>query len=175
MAVTKPRYISRDTIESLARQIVSDAGISSNDFGSVDVVKLAQSLGCKVEEVEFDPDNISAKAQKNADGTYLIQVSRKDGALRQRFSIAHEVAHIVLHDDDEFVEYRKPLADYDDPDLLYKEVQANMLASAMLMPKDLVTKVWEDTKDVDDLAEIFKVSRMAAYYRLDNLQLLNGD
>lgn len=172
---TATRYISGDTIESLASQIMSDADISTRDFGSIDVIKLADSFGCTVQEVDFDPDTVSAKAQKRSDGTYLIQVSRKDGAKRQRFSIAHEVAHIVLHDDDEFIEYRKPLSDYDDPNLLYKEVQANMLASALLMPKDLVTKVWEQTKDIDDLAEIFKVSRSAAYYRLDNLQLLNGD
>jgi Zn-dependent peptidase ImmA (M78 family) len=174
-AQPQPRYISHDTIEELARQIVTDSGMDPMDFGSLDVTKLAQSLGCTVEEVDFDPDTISAKAQKRADGTYLIQVSRKDGPKRQRFSIAHEVSHIVLHDDEEFVEYRKPLSDYDDPAMLYKEVQANMLASALLMPKDLVKKVWEETKDIDDLAEIFKVSRSAAYYRLDNLQLLNGD
>ncbi|HEU5187060.1 MAG TPA: ImmA/IrrE family metallo-endopeptidase [Candidatus Saccharimonadales bacterium] len=175
MTATKTRYISRDTIESLAAQIMADTGVNTQDFGSIDVVGLAQSFGCTVQEVEFVPDTISAKAQKQSDGSYLIQVSSKDGARRQRFSIAHEVAHIVLHDDDEFIEYRKPLADYDDPNLLYKEVQANMLASALLMPKNLVTKVWEQTRDIDDLGEIFKVSRSAAYYRLDNLQLLNGD
>lgn len=172
---SQPRFISPVTIESLAEQIVLDSGMNSADYGSPDITKLAQSLGCTVEEVNFDPDTISAKAQKRADGTYLIQVSKKDGPLRQRFSIAHEVSHIVLHDDDEFVEYRKPLSEYDDPATLYKEVQANMLASALLMPKELVKKVWEETKDIDDLAEIFKVSRSAAYYRLDNLQLLNGD
>lgn len=169
------RFISPDTIEELAAQMVSDSGISSHDFNSLDVIQLAQSLGCKVEEVDFDPDTISAKVQKVADGSYLIQVSRRDSAKRQRFSIAHEISHIVLHDDDEFVEWRKPLSDYDDPDMLYKEVQANMLASALLMPKELVKKVWGETKDIDDLAEAFNVSRSAAYYRLDNLRLLNGD
>lgn len=173
--ITQPRFISPDTIESLANQIVLDSGMNPSDFGSLDITKLAQSLGCTVEEVNFDPDTISAKAQKRNNGTYLIQVSRKDSPKRQRFSIAHEVSHIVLHDDDEFIEYRKPLSDYDNPADLYKEVQANMLASALLMPRELVKKVWEETKDIDDLAEIFKVSRSAAYYRLDNLQLLNGD
>lgn len=174
-AATQPRFISPATIEGLATQIVTDAGISTKDFVPVDVIKIAESLGCTVEEVDFSPDNISAKAQKRPDGTYLIQIARKDGPRRQRFSVAHEVSHIVLHDDDEFVEFRKPLADYDDPNLLYKEVQANMLASALLMPVSLVKKVWEDTKDISDLAEAFKVSGSAAYYRLDNLQLLNGD
>lgn len=97
MPQTSTRYISRDTIESLANQITADAGINTQDFGSIDVIRLAQSFGCTVQEVDFDPDTISAKAQKQNDGAYLIQVSSKDGARRQRFSIAHEVAHIVLH------------------------------------------------------------------------------
>ena len=175
MSTVQTRYVSPETIEALAANITIDAGLNGVDVGAVDVIKLAEYFGSTVEEVNFQHDDISAKATKSTDDSYLIQVSSSDGAKRQRFSIAHEIAHIVLHDDDEFIEYRKPLADYDDSNMLYKEVQANMLASALLMPRDLVQRVWANTKDIDDLAEVFNVSRTAAYYRLDNLQLLNGE
>lgn len=169
------RYISPSTIEDLAKHIRSDAGLNDTEPGAVDVIRLANFLNCRVQTVDFTPDSISAKIERLDGNGCLIQISNSDGPKRQRFSIAHEVSHYILHDDKEFVEYRKPLADYDNASLLYKEVQANMLASALLMPRDLVIKAWEKTRDLDDLAEIFNVSRSTVYYRLDNLGLLNSD
>ncbi len=166
------RYISPRTIEEIARNIGSDAKLNKDEPGAIDVIQLAQFFNCDVETVEFEPSDISAKIQHKKGGGCLIQVSNSDSPKRQRFSIAHEVSHYILHDGEEFVEYRKPLSDYDNADELYKEVQANMLASALLMPKKLVTTAWENTKDIDDLAEIFNVSKATAYYRLDNLGLL---
>lgn len=169
------RYISPQTIEKIAQDIGTDAKLNESEPGAIDVIKLAQFFGCEVESVQFDQSNISAKIQHKRGGGCLIQVASSDSPKRQRFSIAHEVSHYVLHDDKEFIEYRKALSDYDDPTVLYKEVQANMLASALLMPKQLVIRAWETTKDIDDLAEIFNVSRDSAYYRLDNLGLLSSE
>lgn len=174
MSQTKPRYISPATIEALSERIRKDAGLNVNEPGAVDVVKLAQTLGCQVQTVVFDPSTISAKIERTNDDTCIIQISSTDGAERQRFSIAHELSHYILHDEGEFIEYRKPLAEYDNPDLLYKEIQANMLASAILMSRELVKRAWDNSKDIDDLADIFNVSKSAVYYRLDNLNLLNG-
>lgn len=170
-----PRYISPVTFEQIADSISKDAKLNADEPGAIDVVKLAKYFGCEVQTVTFDPTDISAKIHRNKDGGCIIQVASSESPRRQRFSIAHEVSHYVLHDDEEFIEYRKPLSDYDSPDLLFKEVQANMLASALLMPQKLVKRAWESTKDLDDLAEIFNVSKTAVYYRLDNLGLLGSE
>ena len=169
---TTPRYIEPEVIERLAQEISKDAKLNDDEPGAVDVIKLASYFECDVETVDFDPPTVSAKIERRDSGRCIIQVAKDDSGNRQRFSIAHEVSHLVLHEDGEFIEYRKRLTDYDDPNLLYKEVQANMLASALLMPKVLVTRAWQATHDIDDIAEIFSVSRSAVYFRLENLGLL---
>ena len=50
-----------------------------------------------------------------------------------------------------------------------------MLSSALLMPKALVERAWKESRDIEDLASIFNVSRSAAYYRVENLGLLSGE
>jgi Zn-dependent peptidase ImmA (M78 family) len=168
---TTPRYIKPAVIERLAQRISEDAKLNEQEPGAVDVIKLANYFDCDVETVDFNPSTISAKIERK-NGKCIIQVAKIDSGNRQRFSIAHEVSHLVLHDEGEFIEYRKPFAEYDNPNMLYKEVQANMLASALLMPKELVIKAWKATKDIDDIAEIFNVSRSSVYFRLENLGLL---
>ena len=172
------RFISPNTIEELAEKISTDASLNNREPGAVDAVTLARWFNCDVEEVDFTPKEISARIKRDSDTKEcVIQISKSDGAKRQRFSIAHEVAHLVLHDDGkkEFVEWRKQLSDYDTESELYKEVQANMLASALLMPKALVQSAWKESRDIEDLASIFNVSRSAAYYRVENLGLLSGE
>lgn len=172
------RFISPSTFETLAEAISKDAGLNSKEPGAVDAVKLANFFNCEVEEVNFNHKDISARIKRDTKTNMCkIQISREDGAKRQRFSIVHEVAHLVLHDDGkrEFVEWRKQLSDYDNEGELYKEVQANMLASALLMPRTLVERAWQESRDIEDLAGVFNVSRSAAYYRVENLGLLSGE
>ena len=158
------RYISPGTIEDLAEKVRKDAGLNDSEPGAVDAVKLAQFFGCEVEEVTFNPQTISARIKRDVDSArYIIQISRDDEPKRQ-------------HDDgkESFIEWRKKLSEYGENDL-YKEIQANMLSSALLMPRALVERAWKESRDIEDLASIFNVSRSAAYYRVENLGLLSGE
>jgi Zn-dependent peptidase ImmA (M78 family) len=106
--------------------------------------------------------------------------------VRQRFTIAHEVAHYVLHAGvdgkarlfaDKHVMFR---TDEDASAERNREnVEANRLGSALLMPKGLVLKEISDRDlDLDDdnainhLAKYFWVSPALIANRLLNLQLL---
>jgi Zn-dependent peptidase ImmA (M78 family) len=106
--------------------------------------------------------------------------------VRQRFTIAHEVAHYVLHLEgdgkarlfaDKHVTFR---TDEDaSPKRNRENVEANRLGSALLMPKELVLKEIRDRDlDLDDdnainhLARYFWVSSALIAHRLLNLQLL---
>lgn len=173
------RFISPRAIERLAVEMREEA--SSPSKPPVDVAQLAEAFGCEVVYVDFSPDTVSARVRRHEHDVYdyLLEVNAFDSPKRQRFSIAHELAHAVLHDDEDasfdFVEDRKPLADYADPADMYKEVQANMLAAALLMPEQAVRREWARLDDVDDLAALFDTSRDSAYWRLNNLKLLvNG-
>lgn len=174
------KYISPQTIEKIADDIRRDLLPSSDgcDVVEVDIFQIAKGLGCSIETVEFDPSNISARVVRDLSlqSKYTIQISRKDTFKRQKFSIAHEIAHIILHDDgkDEFIELRQGAVDYA-PEELYKEVQANMLAAALLLPYEKIKRLWEVSKSVDDVAEVFNVSKEAACNRLANLGFLENE
>lgn len=105
--------------------------------------------------------------------------------VRQRFTIAHEIGHYMLHVKpsqsrlfvDRFVAYRRDDEQNKGKDL--EEIEANAFAAALLMPEALVrheiTKQGFDLDDEDDVGELakrFNVSSMAMSYRLINLGLL---
>lgn len=169
------KYISPANIESIATQMRTDFLSNQPVLNEVDINTIAHGLGCDIELVDFNLPNISAQVlRRDGDsGGYTIQLSRGDNPRRQKFSVAHEIAHIVLHDDGKsnFIELRQSLIEYDEK-ALYKEVQANMLASALLLPADQVRSIWDSSKSVDLISETFNVSYQAAYNRLDNLGLL---
>jgi Zn-dependent peptidase ImmA (M78 family) len=176
------KYIAPALIERIAGQMRSDFAPDrqGDDSAEVDIHRIALGLGCRVEVVDFEPPSISARVLRTgvvgSDRKYTIQIARGDSPRRQKFSIAHEIAHIVLHDDgsNEFVEFRQAPIDYS-PDELYKETQANMLAAALLLPESKIRAVWASSKGVDDVAEFFDVSREAACNRLLNLGLLRDE
>lgn len=110
------------------------------------------------------------------DGRTLIGVNGDEPAVRQRFTIAHELGHYFLHPNkDAFVDYRDNKKDVMRTP---REKQANMFAAALLMPRQLIRKdvralagegVSDD--DVAVLARKYSVSEDALRFRLMNLHL----
>jgi hypothetical protein len=65
----------------------------------VQVIDLANELGLKVYMVPNWPDDLSGMVRKNTDalGGFDIFVNQNHPEKRRRFTIAHEIAHVVLH------------------------------------------------------------------------------
>jgi hypothetical protein len=137
----------------------------------VNVIGIAQELGLNVWEMHSLPANVSGKIFRdplNA-GTsgFSIAVNATENALRKRFTIAHEIAHFVLHrdklDNGDLVDdtmYRSGLSSAE-------ETAANNLAAQILMPIHLIQALIEaGFKDVVSLAEKFQVSQPAMKIRL---------
>jgi len=114
---------------------------------------------------------------------WAIVYNRSHPPVRQRFTIAHELGHLRLHG------YTAPHADRgfqvrfrnaeSSTGSVFEEIEANQFAAELLMPEKLVrheaTKLRLDYADKDDrkvgrLAALFKVSKLAASIRLENLQ-----
>lgn len=135
----------------------------------IQLIPLANTLGVKVYEAAW-PDNISGKIQRDRHrgGTsgYAIFVKRDHPSRRKRFTIAHELAHYILHE--------AAIGDGVFDDALYRsglssveETQANALASDILMPwRHLRSYVDRYGDDVARLADIFDVSRNAMSIRI---------
>lgn len=142
------------------------------DVAPVRLSELAKALGVRVKAATLAP-GISGEIRPE-DGGFVIRINRHDPAKRQRFSVAHELAHFLLHSDqigngiEDDVLYRSSLSDR-------REAQANRLAADILMPDDLVRQQVEAAheKGVGDLvlflAEEFAVSESAMRIKLDQL------
>ena len=111
----------------------------------VDVESIAHDLGVRVVR-DFLGPKISGKIQRDTTGTYTIVVNAGESPARQRFTIAHELAHYLYHRDligdgvSDSPAYRAPDETIYQTTRLEKrhEVQANQFAANLLMPKELV-------------------------------------
>ena len=106
-----------------------------------------------------------------------IMIASDEQATRIRFTIAHELGHIILHkkENDTEVFYRKNAIDPSlgfDPAKATNETEANWFAASLLMPRGYVEKYTNIGAPLEDLAEIFSVSRTAMLYRVRSLGIL---
>lgn len=62
----------------------------------LDPVFLANKLGLAV-QFELMDENISGVLEKQNDGKFHIKVNSRHHPNRQRFTIAHEIGHFILH------------------------------------------------------------------------------
>ncbi|MER8806065.1 ImmA/IrrE family metallo-endopeptidase [Mesorhizobium australicum] len=115
---------------------------------------------------EAMPENISGKIELDWLDEPVITVNKTHPRSRQRFTIAHEIAHFVLHRDligDGIIDnalYR------DDRIGDARERQANRYAASLLMPMSLVKKAWRDgIRSAPGLASAFGVSPAVADIR----------
>lgn len=148
------------------------------DFSSNFPVKLgalASVLGVKI-KVSRLASGISGQITKETNG-YVIRVNRNESRERQRFTIAHELAHYLLHRD-----IIDNSADGITDNVLYrsgapeiKEFEANRLAAEIVMPQKLVKSLIEERFDgvvnensIEQLAKIFEVSKSAMEIRLSS-------
>ncbi|RXF67112.1 ImmA/IrrE family metallo-endopeptidase [Hansschlegelia zhihuaiae] len=100
---------------------------------------------------------------------FQILINSTEHPNRQRFTLAHELAHFILHRDlidsniTDDTMYRSDMSNY-------IEVQANKMAADILMPWRLVRKYNEKYNgNVEDLSRLFAVSKAAMQIRLDGL------
>jgi Zn-dependent peptidase ImmA (M78 family) len=137
----------------------------------VDVQALANALGLRVVETPL-PDDISGKIERDwVDGDgFMITLNSNHAPVRRRFTLAHEIAHFVLHRDligDGIVDnglYRDNRIGDE------RERQANTYAAQILMPRNLVRQAWnEGLTSAAELAAAFRVSAGVAEIRMREL------
>jgi Zn-dependent peptidase ImmA (M78 family) len=147
----------------------------------VDVEGAAESLGLNVIQDRMER-SISGLLYRD-DESVIIGVNANHPLRRQRFTVAHEIGHYLLHKGRPVVldHVRMNFRDANSSTATdYEEIQANAFAAELLMPRDAVmahTKrlsAIEDATEASvlrDLADTFDVSEQAMEYRLINLGL----
>ena len=154
----------------------------------VDIIELAEKLGMEVVPSYDLDDSISGHLEvfrrpERLSDRYVITVNATQAWVRQRFTIAHEIGHFLLHADllgdgvEDNRAYRK-VSDPSDNKFANSgindrhEREANQMAAKLLMPPEMIRKYWDSTKDIEAMANIFEVSVSSMTYRLKNLRLM---
>ena len=135
----------------------------------VNLDRMAAALGLEVDRIDlFDEPDVAGKIERTQAG-YRITINAMDPPRRQRFTLAHEIGHYILHRDligDGIVDqglYRSRLSNT-------VEREANRYAANLLMPTSLVRAAWrEGDRSIAGTAARFNVSEDAARIRLQEL------
>lgn len=168
-------------VEKAANQILKEHNINSLP---IPINELAFKRGLAVKPYDLG-ENVSGVLVIN-DGTGFIGYNPAESMVRQRFTIAHELGHYELHNNDannlfidkQFkVEFRNEISSTGE--MIY-EREANAFAASILMPeKNLMDEIknrhidLSDDNNIQELAKLFNVSVSAMTFRLMNLKLLN--
>ena len=149
----------------------------------VDINSIIEILGIPIEK---KPDFRKAKvtgsiSMKDGNPKIWINPMLNQSKERERFTLAHELGHFMLHiaptfkDDcieDDTIELNR------DGNWDVKEMEANKFAAEFLMPKekvetefDIIDSSLSKEMKIEKLAEIFQVSRQAIQFRLQSIGL----
>jgi Zn-dependent peptidase ImmA (M78 family) len=148
----------------------------------VDVDEIAIALGADLQYEAYEGD-VSGMLYRYDGGTSVIGVNSRHALTRQRFTVAHEIAHLVMHKGqpmfvDTFIRVNRR-----DGASNREEAEANAFAAELLMPRRLIEREVDKALNrqqtitaqelAAQLARLFKVSAEAMSYRLQNLGVVD--
>jgi Zn-dependent peptidase ImmA (M78 family) len=165
--------------EVAAERLLSEQGITQPP---VPVDALVERLGIQVVYEPFEGE-LSGILYQEGDRA-IIAVNARNHRVRQRFTIAHECGHYVLHQRERDLFVDKPIQvqfrnERSSLAVSREEITANRFAAALLMPHQWVIEEANrrlernpsilDADLVADLARLFDVSQQAMEFRLAHL------
>lgn len=179
--------MKRNDIEKEAQKLIDALNINA---APVEIEKIAEYAGCTVKPFDDDKDGVSGIFMFN-NKVPTIGYNNNQSPVRQRFTIAHELGHYILHSDNDpkevYVDNNAFLPLFRDENsstgTSLIEQQANAFAAAILMPekfvaeeiKNLKLDLTDESPEIADLAKKFNVSLMAMSIRLANLHLVQSN
>ena len=165
----------QDEARERARRVLSDYGAV---MAPIPVEKIIKKLGIRIQFSPLDQELSGMALVK--DDISVIGVNALHHPNRQRFTMAHELGHHIMHheqlqgtvhvDKGFAVLLRDTLAEQGTDKM---EIEANAFASELLMPASLLESMidfgeidLDDTDRLQSLAKKFKVSATALQFRL---------
>lgn len=155
-----------NTIEQIAERFRRDLSLGLGPLSNV--TKLVEKLGVLVVNIADADDRIDAFSLYNK-RPLIVRNTAKHNPCRQRFDIAHELGHLVMHQGIE-------------TGCRHTEDQANQFASALLMPRasfagefPAMRGKYLNWSALSDLKLRWKVSFKALIYRAQSLNLITQE
>jgi Zn-dependent peptidase ImmA (M78 family) len=168
--------IRRRKIQAMVEELLAENGVEK---APVPVSQIAKAKGARifVDSLEGDLSGFLYRDKTEA----VIGVNTQHAPVRQTFTIAHELGHLLLHDQEQLHvdhEFRVRLrSDVSSQGTDVAEREANFFAASLLMPKHFVEQDLEgsdffdllDDEFVNTLARKYGVSSQAFVNRLKSL------
>lgn len=155
---------SKAQVQSVAAQVAKKLGYKPGD----ELAPLIRKLGGKIEVARWDEVGTTGSITVRATGDFTISLSPLSGNRRDRFTIAHELGHYVLHSE---LGKKAPLSvRRDGSDRV--EWEANWFAAGFLMPEEEFRHRANEGWSNAWLAVHFDVSEAAVEVRRKGLGLL---
>lgn len=146
--------------------------------GKIDVAALAVAEGLELRAISDGNIPDAVIEYNEVEDKYVIKANINQPSKRMRFSIAHELAHFILHRS--LIQTQKivtrSITNHINPK---EEREANILASNILMPDELVHGFCEQygitpgdaipPEVINKLAGLFEVSKQAMAIRIEQL------
>lgn len=162
-----------------ARQVITEYRIVQP---AIPVEDIATNLGLKVTYSQMD-DEISGMIYPK-DGKTIVGINSRNSRNRQRFTLAHECGHFLLHREkivgSIHVDKKYPgllRSDISSQGVDPIEIEANQFAAELLVPESMLIGEInhavidiEDDEFIDRLAKRFKVSKQMMSNCLSNLR-----
>ena len=156
------------------------------DSPAVPVQKIVKNLNINLVSYDFGSENEISGMLVIENGSGTIGYNPQNSKQRQRFTIAHELGHYLLHnhsksevfvDKDFIVKYRSDKS-YS-PGEIKQEQEANAFAAELLMPKKMLLaelekkdyQLMSEAEFIKTMAKIFEVSIPAMTFRVTNSNL----
>lgn len=147
---------------------------------AVDVEALAEALDISVQYERLASDMSGVLLVEN--GSAKVAINESHHRNRQRFTLAHEIGHVLLHADEDglFVDRRFFRNEWSSKGELREEIEANAFAASLLMPGRFIAQCIEAGTGITDLdvfrlATRFEVSEQAMTLRLVKLAYIEPD
>lgn len=156
----KPSWLAHRNVGATANNILHTFGVQE---APVDVFGIAKGLGIQVHFI--DSPGWDGACQSDEDGNANVWIDASDANTRQRFTMAHEIGHLMCHPLGQiFRDTRKSMM------FSSVEAEANAFAADLLMPKHLLLP---DYRALDGqvwlLAHRYDVSEHAMSIRVGKL------
>ena len=167
------------TFNEAVEKIISENQVAA---APIPVVAIARNLGFSVYKMKFKDRNIAGIMADAAIPVSpfrekrVMVINREDYPTRQNFTVAHEIAHFVLHCNSSNNFYERYMHDVDKDQKSDVEKMADSFAANLLMPERMVREYISTFPSTATLAELvfgitdkFFVSAKAANRRLIEL------
>ena len=167
--ITEPKQLADFIIKKLDIDIQKIKSISSKKDALSYLIQKAENQGLFVgKTISYHRLEVGDMRGLFVSNDYcpFIVLNRKDAVSAQIFSFIHELAHFFRRSDavSNSLDFRTT-----NNSINPEEIFCNKVAAELLLPANEFTNAFYSKTDIDNISEIYKVSKLFIFYRLREL------